>query len=161
MIAFGEKVNMKRKYTLPIFMFLIVVAISFIVFLNKAFSVGTTIYHDWSAIEKIDENYSYSTLFRSSNTIIKEMKKAGAYNSEYSSSLFNRDNIKPGDELIVLITNCATNKNGELLDVVVKINNVKNLVMPQKVMLHSKLDHHIKLLLNKMIRKHIKHIRKK
>ncbi len=116
---------MKRKYTLPIFMFLIVVAISFIVFLNKAFSVGTTIYHDWSAIEKIDENYSYSTLFRSSNTIIKEMKKAGAYNSEYSSSLFNRDNIKPGDELIVLITNCATNKNGELLDVVVKINNVK------------------------------------
>ena len=114
---------MKRKYLLPIFMFLIIV-VSFIAFANKAVSVGTTQYHDWKDITEIGEDYSYSTLFISPETTIKVIKDAGSYNSEYSSSLLNRDYIRSG-ELIVLITNCATNKNGELLDVVVKINNVK------------------------------------
>ncbi len=119
---------MKRRkilYYISGLFLILLVAISFIVINNKAYSVGTTIYHDWGDIDKITEDYSYSTLFMSSNTAIRVIKDAGNYNSDNGKSTFNRDNIKPGNELIVLITNCATNKKGELLDVVVKINNVR------------------------------------
>ena len=113
----------KKKLYISILSCLVVILlIGFITFMNKTFSAGT-IYYDWSSINKITEDYSYSTLFRSPSTQVKVIKDAGKNSS--TGSLFYRDSLTPGSELIVLITNCATNKNGELLDVVVKINNVK------------------------------------
>ncbi len=118
--------NKKKKiYILSILLFIVLVITSFIGFSNRTYSAGTTQYKDWSEVNdgKIQEDFSYSTLFRSEETQIKVIKEAGK--AVEDTSLFFRDNITPGSELIVLVTKCATNKNGELLDVVVKINNVK------------------------------------
>ena len=113
----------KKLYLISILSFVIFIAIGFIVFINKAYSAGTTIYHDWSAIDKINDDYSYSTLFMTDKTTIEVIKDTG--DKGEGDYLIYRGNIMPGNEFIALITNCATNKNGELLDVLVKINNVK------------------------------------
>ena len=116
----------KNMYKFLIISFSIIIIVSFFAIINKAYSAGRTEYKDWSEVTsgKIQKDFSYSTLFRSEDTQINVINDAGE--TLVQKDLFVRDNINSGDELVVLITKCATNKNGELLDVVAKINNVKS-----------------------------------
>ncbi len=110
-----------KKIKIAILILILVSVLLTAVFLKPSYSIGTINYVDWGDISKIEKDYSYSTLFASKDTEIKVISEAG---TKDSSGLFKRTKIAPGEELVVLITNCAINKNGELLDVVVKINNI-------------------------------------
>ena len=84
-------------------------------------------YKDYGNITTLEEKYSYSTIFLSEETEFKIIKSAGAltYQDGANKKLLIFRNLKEGNEVIMLITKCAVNKNGELLDVLVKINNIK------------------------------------
>ena len=103
--------------------------IAFVLLLNVKVVFAQTTYKAYSSASNyaIEKDYSNSTLFLSKKTQFKVIKSAGNLTNQESSGnyKFYRTNINPGDELILLITNSAVNDKGELLDAVVKINNVK------------------------------------
>ncbi len=105
--------------------FLLLIAVAFM--FNFQLVTAKTTYYNYSSTYEIEREYSYSTLFMSKDTQIKVIKDAGSVEDQESSGNYKlyRTNINPNDELIVLITKSAVNKNGELLDAVVKINNVE------------------------------------
>ena len=87
-----------------------------------------TEYYDWSEMETLDQNYSFSTLYLTEETEFIILKNAGilTYSETQSGKklpLF--DKVVEGQEVILQITNCAVNKDGEVLDVVIKVNNIK------------------------------------
>ena len=94
---------------------------------NFQIVAAQTTYYNYSSTYEIEREYSYSTLFMSKDSEIKVIKNAGTVDTQESSGNYKlyRTNIKTNDELIILITKSAVNKNGELLDAVVKINNVE------------------------------------
>ena len=100
--------------------------IVFMIITNISLVNAKTTYLNYSNIYKIEKEYSYSTLYMSKNTEFKVIKDTGNNSSQNHNYMLYRTNIKKNNELIVLITNSAVNKNGELLDAVVKINNVNN-----------------------------------
>lgn len=88
----------------------------------------STVYKDWSDINMLEADYSYSTLFYSENTEVKIVKNTGkATWNEPDANRYIRTpiiDLDDGDEVILLVTNCAVDKNGKLSDVVVKVNKV-------------------------------------
>lgn len=101
--------------------------IAFALIFNVKVVFAQTSYKPFADVYTMEKDYSNSTLFLSKKTEIKVIKASGSVGTEESSGnyKFYRTNINEGSELIVLITNSAVNKKGELLDAVVKINNVK------------------------------------
>lgn len=101
--------------------------IAFVLIFNVKMVFAQTVYKPFSSVYTMEKDYSNSTLFLSKKTEFKVIKAAGSVTTQESSGnyKFYRTNINAGSELIVLITNSAVNKKGELLDAVVKINNVK------------------------------------
>ncbi len=101
--------------------------ILFALILNVKVVFAQTTYRPYSFTYTMEKDYSNSTLFMTKDTSFKVIKSAGTKETEESSGnyKFYRTNINEGDELILLITNSAVNKNGKLLDAVVKISNVK------------------------------------
>ena len=95
---------------------------------------GNTIYHDWSEIDTnnltagaISSEYSYSTIFYNDNTEFKIIKSAGTITWKENAAgikIPQVTGLTEQDELILLVTNCAVNKDGKMLDVVIKINNI-------------------------------------
>ena len=86
---------------------------------------ATITYKDWSAINNMDNNYSYSTLFYSNSTQIKILRNDGTV----TWSTQNGINVPEiylynGQQAIIQITHCAVDKNGRSLDVVIKLTNV-------------------------------------
>ena len=86
-----------------------------------------TTYYNYSSTYQMDGEFSYSTLFMSKDSKITVIKNVGTVDTQESSGNYKlyRTNIKPNEELIILITKSAVNKKGELLDAVVKINKVE------------------------------------
>ena len=91
---------------------------------------SATKYYDFSSIKTISTDYSYSTIFISEKTSFDVIKNSG----DVSISYINGDGIQlpyiEGIEITesvsILITNSAINKDGELLDVLVTIDNVES-----------------------------------
>ncbi len=99
------------------------------IFITGEAKAGNTIYRDWSAISKMDLEYSYSTLFYRNETDVIMIKGRLDSDQPYSTNISNgkqfpRIKIGQGEEAILQITNCAVNKQGQNLDVVIKVNNV-------------------------------------
>lgn len=96
---------------------------------NKLAAKSATIYKDYSTLNSLPVDYSYSTIFLSKNTTFKVITNSG----KVTESTVQGDGVKlplitdidPGDSVSLLITNCAVNKKGEMLDVVVTIDNVE------------------------------------
>lgn len=89
--------------------------------------VKDTEYFDWSEAKILDKDYSFSTVYLTKKTEFKIVKSAGYvhwYETNEGIKIPHIDGIKTTQELIMLISNCAINKNGDILDVVIKINNV-------------------------------------
>ena len=88
-------------------------------------------YYDWNAVKSIDYKYSYSTLFATENTKIEKVDTKGVqwYDGSYLSNKKTKaptiSNIDVNESASFLITNCALDKDGDMLDVLVKIDNVK------------------------------------
>lgn len=84
-----------------------------------------TVYKDWSEIKKLDMDYSHSTMFYRDNTRIQILKNGGTATWKTTNGItFPEIELHTGQEAIMIITNCAVDKDGRNLDVVVKINNV-------------------------------------
>ena len=133
--------NKNKKKTLIIFFILI--TLSLVIFalnnlkittvesssgkINKNLAPATnTVYKDWSSIKMIEEDYSYSTIYYSSDTEITLIKNDGTETWDTVNEIKTPYvELHTGQEMILLITNCAVNRNGQTCDVVVKINNVK------------------------------------
>ena len=96
--------------------------------LNKQAVKTATVYKDFSSLNSLPVDYSYSTIFLSENTTFEIITNSG----QITKSTVKGDgvdlplisDIDPNDSVSLLITNCAVNKNGEILDVVVTIDNV-------------------------------------
>lgn len=98
-----------------------------------------TKYYDWSDINSgvlkngiINSDYSYSTIFFTEQTTFEFLNTIGM-NVQYTSPAEGSDikinlptitNLTDGEELVFKITNCAVNKDGKILDVIIKINNI-------------------------------------
>ncbi len=119
----------KRLFLIFIPVLLVVVILGVVFFVNKSYSLSNY-YSDWSSISSVEDKYSYSTIFLSNKTEFKIAKKSSKLKVDYSTGANNKrfpsvSNIEEGDELEILITNSAVDQDGDLLDVLVKINNVK------------------------------------
>lgn len=90
-------------------------------------SLAATTYKDWSEARIMDRDYSYSTIFFSDSTQIEVLKNdnPGEYEEQWIDGI-RIPNIKlhQNNEAILWITNCAMDKNGDMLDVVVEIDQV-------------------------------------
>ena len=87
---------------------------------------SNTQFFDWSEVKELDPNYSFSTLVLNKNTEFIIYESAG-YNLQYTKSgkgLPDFKGLGKNSKLTMLVTNCAINKDGEVLDVVIKIRNV-------------------------------------
>ncbi len=123
--------NKKRcgiKRTLKCHKFLIIPILFFLIFiingLNNTYAATIT-YKDWSAINNIDNNYSHSTLFYSNSTQIKILRNDGTVSwSTQNGIRVPEIYLYTGQQAILQITNCAVDKNGRSLDVVIKLTNV-------------------------------------
>lgn len=88
-------------------------------------------YYDYSELNSLSIDYSYSTLLVNKDTefIIYDEKTSGKVTKTKSENLGGKElptiTLHNNDEALLIITNCAVNKFGEKLDVVIKINNVK------------------------------------
>ena len=94
-------------------------------------TASQTEYFDYGSIKTIQDDYSYSSIYLTSETEIKLISNIGEKNN-ITNSTYNEkqtfasaSNLKPGSEIKVLITNCAVNKKAEILDVVLTVNNIK------------------------------------
>ena len=90
--------------------------------------VSKTVYKDWGNIEILDSAYSYSTLFLTEDTefIVYKQSSGKKENRKTPSGkiLPNFYDMTEGP-LIFLITNCAINEKGEILDVLIKLDGIK------------------------------------
>lgn len=89
--------------------------------------VKNTEYYDWSEVKTLDQEYSFSTIYLTEKTEFKILKNDGKVTWKKTQSgkdLPNITNLGKGKELIMLVTNCAINKNGDILDVLIKIDKV-------------------------------------
>ncbi len=87
-----------------------------------------TEYYDWSDFDTLSHDYSFSTLYLTEETEFIILKNAGTLT--YSETQSGKklpcfENLVEGQEVIFQITNCAVNKKGEVLDVVIKLENIK------------------------------------
>ncbi len=91
-------------------------------------ALSSTEYYDWGDVTTLDPNYSYSTIFYTKDTkfIIHrcDVGKVTFNKTKSGISIPKSPTLTKGKVLIMQITNCAVNKDGELLDVVVKVFNV-------------------------------------
>lgn len=143
---------MKKKKVLLIISFLIMPLIILAVFLNKAYSANATIsFKDWGSVRTIENDYSYSTVFLTSNTrflvyrngdtvtsnperlTYSEYRNKYTVANENSNSSKGRVTITPGKKFIMLITNCGVNANGEVLDLLVSVDDVKGFTNVNKL----------------------------
>ncbi len=93
-------------------------------------TASQTEYFDYGSIKTIQDDYSYSSIYLTSETEIKLIKQEGAgtvakgtYNNQETFQSIS--GMKPGSSIKVLITKCAVNKKAEVLDVVLTVDNVK------------------------------------
>ena len=97
-------------------------------YINKEAVKTSTVYKDFSELSDLPVDYSYSTIFLSSNTTFEIITNSGKITQGTVEgdgvNLPLITDIDPGDSVSLLITNCAINKKGEMLDVVVTIDNV-------------------------------------
>ncbi len=117
---------------------IVIIVMSIIIFLSYLLSVlkveaveknhaEQTQYKDWSELTELDKAYSYSRIFYNENTEVKILKNDGTLTEQtrWINGLYNPQmHLHEGDELIVLITNCAINEKEQALDVVIKLNNI-------------------------------------
>lgn len=89
--------------------------------------VKDTEYYDWSEAKILDQDYSFSTIYLTEKTEFKIFKNDGEVTwnkTESGKELPDITKLGKDKELIMLITNCAVNKDGEVLDVLIKIDKV-------------------------------------
>ncbi len=132
---------MKKKLSIS-FIFIILIGIFTITNENKhsneisrkEFLAGnaTSTFYDWSEVTQVDSKYSYSTLFLTEKT---RFEKLSATNVKFTNNTYfgNKkttapviSDIEEGESVALLITNCAIDKKGDILDVLVTIDNVKS-----------------------------------
>lgn len=89
--------------------------------------VKNTEYHDWSEAKILNQDYSFSTIYLTEKTEFEIFKNDGKLTwikTDSGKELPQIKSIGKNGELVMLITNSAVNKDGEVLDVLIKINNV-------------------------------------
>jgi len=98
--------------------------------INVKAAAEVTDYYDYSELKSLSINYSYSTILINEDTEIKivEDKTTGTIKKTGLNTIGDKElpdiTLKAGQEAVFIITNCAVNKFGEKLDVVITINNV-------------------------------------
>lgn len=82
-------------------------------------------YKDWSELREEDISYTYSKIYYNDRTKVEIKKNDGIERWSVKNNI-NLPSIvlRKGQEAIFVITNCAMNKKGQTLDVVIKLNNV-------------------------------------
>ncbi len=133
---------MKKKFLKISLITIFLVSLIGIVLLFVPVNSATINPRDWSQMEEdasnINASYSYSTIFLSGDKnsptkfiIYKQNDKTVEKTYDFDT-IKNKENYtfditpdKSSNALIMRITNCAVNANGEMLDVVINIHNVK------------------------------------
>lgn len=89
---------------------------------------ASTVYRDWSGIKTMNEDYSYSTMFYNEDTTIEVIKNEGnlTWKTVENGRVVPKTYLFSGQELILKITNCAVDKNGNNLDVVIRVDQVNS-----------------------------------
>lgn len=120
----GIQIKKRNKVFLVVILFLILLLI---IMCNKTYAVEGY-YKDWSKFpKKIDNEYSYSTLYYSKSTVI-EVKRDDTIEKYYENEKWvNKNPIEliTGENATIKITNCAVDKDGDICDVVIKLDKVK------------------------------------
>lgn len=111
-----------KKWIKFIPIFIVLIALAFFLFIDKSFSAGDTVYRDWGEISILPEEYSFSSVFRTKDTDFKIIRTDGKEMNGTTNRL-RIGEIK--DELVLLITNCAVNNQSELMDVLIRIDNIQ------------------------------------
>ena len=88
-------------------------------------SFAATTYKDWSEMQIMNKDYSYSTMFFSNTTEIRVLKNGEKLNwKEINGIAIPEIKLEEGEEAVLLITDCAVDKDGKASDVVIKIDQV-------------------------------------
>lgn len=111
-----------KKIKTIFFMFMLILSCMLI---QENTSFAATDYKDWSETSMLDKDYSYSTMFFSDTTEIQVLKSgANVEWSETNGIHIPSLKLENGEEAIVLITDCAIDKDNKRSDVVIKVDQV-------------------------------------
>lgn len=115
----------RNKIFLNLILFLTLILIAMY---NKTYAVEEY-YKDWSEFpRKIDNEYSYSTLYYSTYTKIEVLKRGKieeTWKTKEEFEVIDPIELHTGEEAIIKITNCAVDKDGDICDVIIKLDNVE------------------------------------
>ena len=75
-------------------------------------------YKDWADYSRLESRYSYSTLFWTDRTEVENIDCEMVIGDYYYGT--------EGKDFQIKITNCAIDMDGDLCDVIISINNIKN-----------------------------------
>ena len=121
----------KKKIIITVLVIVVLTIAGLVVFNNVSYAVdenSTTVYKDYSSINNVDYQYSFSNLFLSPDSTIEKIKVPSSTTGENQKigniDLGKKYILKSGDELILLITKSATDNEGNLYDALIKLTDV-------------------------------------
>ena len=80
--------------------------------------------HDYSELEQLDAEYSYGTLFWTNNTKIRELDNNEATTrTEEGTTIYE---AWAGEQIELKISECAVDKDGDMCDVICKVDNIED-----------------------------------
>ena len=127
--------NRKSIIIMSCCVFLAIVVIC-MVFKNKSYAVDTsnsrtadTVYKDYGDLSILDNSYSNSVVYLTDDSEFKVLKQTDGVSREngYLAGIpvpYKLILTRETDEVILLITKCAVDDKGNIMDVVIRVNNV-------------------------------------